>query len=295
MSSTPVPLWATVRLTHAQLQAVADEVGVDLIHLKGPAQSEELGLAPRDSTDADVLVRPAHLERFLAGLTRHGWSLYTGFAEGSSFEHAANYRHPVWTFADVHRRLPGPTRGADEVFQRLWADRQPLLIAARRCWVPDLTGQVLVLTLHAARSHGREVPAAWAASPAVRQRAVRVLARDLGAEVALAAAVGELERFAGNPEHDLWQWWSGTTTADERLAEWAARWRSARSLRERGTVLRRIVVVNRTHLELRLGHAPSSRELAAAYAVRTRSGARALFSRLVVRRAGRLPRGDGDA
>src|SRR5262245_30376280 len=98
MSTRPVPLWATVRLTHAQLQAIADEAGVDLLHLKGPAVSEELGR--RSSSDADVLVRPAHLQRYLDALTRHGWSLYTDFAHGSSFGHAANYRHPVWTFAD---------------------------------------------------------------------------------------------------------------------------------------------------------------------------------------------------
>jgi hypothetical protein len=270
-----VPLWATVRLTHAQLQAVADAVGADLLHVKGPAVSDELGLARRASSDADVLVRPAHLERFLAGMARHGWSCHTYFHEGSSFGHAANYRHPVWTFADVHRRLPGPGAGADSVFERLWVDRRPLPIAGRSCFVPDLAGQVLVLTLHAARSHGLERPAAWTAAPPDRQRAVRALASELGAEVALAAALGELERFAGHPDHDLWDWWSKPDTG-ERLDEWAARWRSARTLRERLTVARGLVTINRTHLRLRLGHAPTARELATAYAGRVRAGAGAL-------------------
>jgi hypothetical protein len=288
MSTGSVPLWATVRLTHAQLQAIADEVHADLLHLKGPALSDELGLPLRSSSDADVLVRPAHLDRFLAGLSRHGWTVQTGFAEGSSFGHAANFRHPVWTFADVHRHLPGARAGAGAVFDRLWEGRQALRIAARDCWVPGLAGQVLVLTLHAARSHGRERPEAWEVAPPDRRRDVRELARVLDAEVAVAAALGELDGFADHPDRDLWRWWSQPGSADARLDEWAAWWRSARSLRDRGRVLQRVLSVNRTHLGLRLGHAPSTRELAAAYAARARAGARAVSARL----AARLPRGD---
>ena len=79
----PIPLVLRTRLAHATLQAVADDCGADILHIKGAAvdaflrparedsqagaSAEERSL-PRVSADADVLVRPAHLRRFLAAL-----------------------------------------------------------------------------------------------------------------------------------------------------------------------------------------------------------------------------------
>ena len=277
MTAPDIPLWATVHLTHAALQAVADEVGADVLHVKGPATDGTLRAGRHDSTDADVLVRPAHLDRYLAGLEARGWVQHSGFAEGSSFGHAANYRHPVWTFADVHRLLPGPTATPEAVFDRLWRDHVPGIIAHRTCAVPALPAQVLVQTLHAARSHGREAPEAWSLASDGLRADVRGLAGDLGAEVALAAGLGELSRHAGEPEHALWHYWSHEERG--RLEEWLARLRSARTTSERMGVVGRMLRVNRTHLRLRLGHEPRRAEIALEHVARARRAVVALSRR----------------
>ena len=82
-----MPLKVGVRLTHAAVQAIADEAGVDVLHIKGPAVHpsllatvEEEGpdgetvVVPRDrgSIDADVLVRPRHVVRLLDAMRDDG-------------------------------------------------------------------------------------------------------------------------------------------------------------------------------------------------------------------------------
>jgi hypothetical protein len=276
MTMSDVPLWATVHLTHAALQAVAEVAGADLLHIKGPANDPRLRAGIRDSTDADVLVRPAHVEPFLSELRDHGWTVHTDFADGSSFGHAANYRHAAWTYADVHRHLPGPSASPEAVFDRLWRDRAGCAIAHRRCAVPDLPGQVFVQALHAARSRGGGVAEAWLlSSPEVRET-VRVLAAELGAEVALAAGIGELADHADRREHALWHYWS---TGGDRLGEWRGRLRNAPTSSERVRVAVAMLRVNRTHLRLRLGHEPTGTELALEQGARAGRAGRELARR----------------
>jgi len=89
----PIPLLQRTRLAHATLQAIADECGANILHIKGPAvdvallppkddapanaTAEERAI-PRLSQDADVLVRPAHIKRFLAALNLDAPTLIRG-------------------------------------------------------------------------------------------------------------------------------------------------------------------------------------------------------------------------
>ena len=92
----PVPVALRVHLAHATVQAVAEACGAHLLHIKGPATDPRLRLAsgevdeagallhaPRASTDADVLVRPDQVTRFVRSLTEHGWRVLTTFRTGS--------------------------------------------------------------------------------------------------------------------------------------------------------------------------------------------------------------------
>ena len=222
MTERPIPLSIRVRLAHALAQRVADEHGVDLLHVKGPAVDPALRDPGRSGTDVDVLVRPAHLDTFVAALADLGWERYSEFETGSPFEHAANYWHSDWGYIDVHREFPGFQADPQTVFDRLWADRQTLPIAARDCQVPGRIGQALVLLLHAARDESRgttEVPRIWSAldtpgatgtdgtahiADTAGQEAVRALAAELGSTVALAAALGELDQHRGARDYALW-------------------------------------------------------------------------------------------
>ncbi|MGN8026976.1 nucleotidyltransferase family protein [Microbacterium sp. 22242] len=273
-----VPAWANVHLSHAALQRIADEAGVDLLHIKGPATDAALRRGMHRSADADVLVRPAHLDRLTAALLARGWTLYTGFDEGSPFGHAANYAHPSWSFADVHRRLPGPRADPGVVFDRLWRDRGVASIAHRPCTVLSPAGQVLVQTLHAARSRGSEQSDAWLLCGDELRAETRRLAEELQAATALAAGIGELDEHRGAPDHALWSYWSRSD--GDRLDEWAARLRAADGWLARMRVLRQALRVNRTHLALRLGREPSRGEVLREQAARIRLAGLALRRRL---------------
>ncbi|WP_052226236.1 nucleotidyltransferase family protein [Microbacterium mangrovi] len=254
-----LPIWANVHLTHAALQAVADEAGADVLHIKGPTDAA-LRTTIHTSMDADVLVRPAHLEAFTAALIGRGWSLSSGFDDGSPFAHAANYEHPAWTWVDVHRAVPGFRMPAGEVFERLWQERTSLEIGHWPCAVPSPRAQVLIQTMHVARSHGSSRPETWTNCPVDLRREVRALAAELRAETAFAAGIGELELHADREDYALWKYWSGDD--DDRLGEWIARMRTADSAGARLRTVVRLLQVNRTHLRLRLGHEPQAAEVA---------------------------------
>ena len=123
MTAVPIDLQARVQLAHAAVQALAEEHGVDLLHVKGPALHASLSRPDRVSSDADVLVRPTQVTAFTDHLRAHGWRLVTDFANGSAFEHAANYHHGHWGYVDVHRVFPGITVEPDAAFELLWSER----------------------------------------------------------------------------------------------------------------------------------------------------------------------------
>ncbi len=89
------------------LQFVADELDIDLLHIKGAAADPTLRPSRYAGTDVDVLVRPSQFAPLDAALRHHGWRLYSTFAYGSPFGHAQTYTHDAWGYVDVHRFFPG--------------------------------------------------------------------------------------------------------------------------------------------------------------------------------------------
>lgn len=265
-------MWARVHLTHAVVQDLADRVGSRVLHVKGPAVSADLRRGPRYSQDVDVLVDPAAVPALLEELGRHGWSLYSTFEEGSAFEHAANYQHRYWSLVDVHRHWPGLTVPPGEAFEELWARHTVQQLAHAPCPVPDLPGQLLMLVLHHARSH--EVtgpPPAWELADAQVRADAASLADRLGAEVAFAAGLGTMTGLEDDPQFALWRYWS--RPEQTRLEEWQARYRAAGTRAERVRLLGRMMLVNRLHLAMRLGHEPTTGEVAREFVVRIGRGA----------------------
>lgn len=197
MTGGPVPVALRVHLAHATVQAVADACGAHLLHIKGPATDpslrpesggvDEAGAflhPPRASTDADVLVRPDEVTRFVRALTEHGWRILASFRTGSAFEHAATLWHDELGFVDVHRHFPGIERDPWDAFDLMWRSRHSVQIAHRTCSVPSVEHQRLLLLLHAARTGGPTSPIAHAlwgdASEPVRQNVRRVAGLKIG-------------------------------------------------------------------------------------------------------------------
>lgn len=277
-----VPLGVRVLLAHAAVQVTATHHGVDLLHIKGPAVAPGLRTTSSNSTDADVLVRPAHVSRFMRALRRAGWQLQTGFSQGSAFEHAAGLYHPNWGLLDVHRRYPGLDRDPGLTFDRLWTDRLDVDLASVPCPVPERTAQALILLLHAARSGGVRGPtghpdhaSVWVEATEEERAAIRRLAATLEADVGLAAATGRLDEHAHHPEAAIWRLFSEDHS---RLDEWRARVGVAPSWRGKVTVVARSFLVNRYFLEQSLGRPASHLDVGREFARRLGHGGRDLVT-----------------
>lgn len=289
-----VPDRTRLRLAHACLEHLAAprvpvdghrspaarDRGLRVLHLKGEALHPTLSAGRPPSTDCDVLVTPDDVPAYTARLTAAGWERRTTFAHGSVFTHAATYFHPVWGTVDVHRSFPGLERDPRATFAELWEHRGTVELGGHECAVPDLTAQRLVLLVHAARdAMGRrehDVDVAWTQVPPAERDVVDTLADRLGATVPLALATDRPERARGVSGEHLWR---EVHAGENPTVVWRARLRDARGPVHRARLLVEAARVNRDHLELALGHAPSRRELRAEWWHRLARGARRLRAR----------------
>lgn len=281
-SVTTMPMSAGIRLGSAALQALAEDHGVDLLHVKGPAVDTSLmalettpdsvtGLdvtrrRPRPSVDVDVLVRPAHVERLFAAMREHGWVMAYRFEDGSAFEHASTWLREGLASADVHRSFPGVGLRAEAAFDRLWSDRHETLIAGYPCLVPSVATQRLILILHAVRGGdvaGGDIQRCWTAASPEQRAEVDALAAELRAEVALAAGTGRLEQHRKTREYDLWRVLSTGETS--RAALWRARVRAQPNVFAAVRTAVWLVAPKPGRLRTALGHEPTLRELSGAW------------------------------
>lgn len=296
-----IPVALRVHLTHAAMQAIAEEANVDILHIKGPAVDEALlptrtqqklnssemaeTPIPRASTDADVLVRPEHVRRFLKALKNNDWTVVTHFNSGSAFGHAASLWHNELGYVDIHRRFPGINTSSSLAFEALWADRTTSPIAHQQCFVPSVSAQRLILLLHAARggkANDSDITTCWRQASSQEQVEVRELSYRLHSEVALAAAIGGLDNYVDDPSYDLWKVFEEGSPQD-RLSEWKARFKAAPTLWAKVRVVSQSLLVNTDHLQMRLGRKATFTEMVVAYVDRARKLALALAAPILRR------------
>jgi hypothetical protein len=255
-----IPLAVRLRLGRAAAQVVADEAGADILHIKGDAVDTELRPVVRPGTDVDILTRPSHVARLDSALRTHGWDVYSTFTYGSPFGHAQTYRHELWGYLDLHRFFPGIEEDPVVAFDTLWAGRQTSDIAGIAGAAPSVAAQAVILLLNAARTLGRgDVATLWRDADQQRRIDTRRLVAQLHAEVAFAAATGELELWRSARTYALWK---VITDGGSRAAEWRARVRAAPNFREALRIAVRTPAVNVEHLAHRLGRTPTRREIA---------------------------------
>lgn len=295
MADELIPMRTTVVFAHAVVQVIADEVGADILHIKGPAaEPEALGLVSRNSAsgtgptsglgerrssvDADVLVRPHHVGRLLAAMRAHGWMVLYDFRGGSPFEHASTLGRSGVANVDVHRYFPGIELDAEKAFDRLWDDRRTTTLAGCAVQVPSLAAQRLILILHAARNArgvlSPDIRGAWTNASADSRTEVTALAEDLRARVALAAGTGTLALVRAERSHDLWEALSTGEGSQVRL--WRARVRAASNRREGLRTGVRLLMPNITRMASTVGHPLSAGEVLTAYVAQAKRGLRAL-------------------
>lgn len=282
------PLRIRVRFAHAAVETVARAAGTPILHVKGPAAHPTLRDAGRTGTDADVIVHPAQAARLVEALIAEGWDMRARFETGSVFEHAATLWHTHWGYVDVHRDFPGVGVPAAQAFDRLWRDRESLDLAGVLCSVPSIEAQALLLVLHEARERlgdgvDEDVRRAWTHAGDDLRTQVAALRDELDAQVAFAAATGELEQYRDHPQYRLWR---HMRHGGSRLDEWRARSAAAPTRRQAVALIARSLRVNVDHLAMDLGRAPTRRERAAAWFERIGTAGRDLgrLARRAVRR-----------
>lgn len=301
-----MPLLAGVPLASATLQVIAEDAGVDLLHIKGAAvdrvllQQEQVTdpdtgevvvrVVPRNSVDADVLVRPRHVKRYFAAMRAHRWEMVYRFEDGSAFEHASTWIRPGVCHADIHRSFPGIGLGAEKAFDILWAGRRMATLAGQECPVPNVAAQRLILILHAVRGgelRSPDIERAWGAASEEQRADVDALAQTLRAAVAVAAATGRLEQHRSAREYSLWKALAAGETS--RTTLWLARVKAQPNPLRALRMAIHLIAPKEGRLERSLGHEPGPVEYARAWGVQLRLVGREV-GRLVRRLGGRLSR-----
>ncbi|MCP2366950.1 hypothetical protein BCL57_001104 [Agromyces flavus] len=265
-----MPAVVRLHLGRAAVQVLAGGHRVDLLHIKGDAVEVAVRPPTSPGSDVDVLVRPEHasaLDRVLRDL---GWSVYSTYLGGSPFGHAQTYHHDTWGFLDVHRSFPGIGLAPSPAFERLWATRRTIEFASVRCSVPSLPAQAVIVILNAARARRPLEPdGAW--NDAGPRREIEIEVDELEARLAFDAAFGRLDNHRGAREYRLWK---AITQGGGRVEEWLGRVQAAPTFRARAALVLRAPLVNRAHLEHRLGRRPSSGDIFREFLARPARGIR---------------------
>lgn len=283
-----IPLEARIRLGHAMVQGVADQVGVDLVHIKGYAVDQGLYREGRASTDVDIWVRPSQVDRLIQALAEHDWKPLTSFRSGSIFEHAAVSHHPTWSYVDIHRVVPGVGLPPEEAFERVWAEHKTVEIAEYPCAVPSADHQMAVIILHEARSGATRQPDVdhIRAQLSEEQRLhLRGIASSWKADVAWAAATDRLELFTDHPEYPLWK---AVRTNASGIALLKARLQTEQSWLKRAELIAYAATPNLDHLRLSLHREPTAQDVLQDLSSRWTKGLGGLRRQLVTDLTSRL-------
>lgn len=264
-----VALAVRIELAHAALQHLADLHGIDLLHIKGIAFEERWRSRASGGSDADILVRPSHVSRFVRAVEAAGWQRRSRFHTGSPFGHAQTYWHDLLGYADIHRFFPGLGKD-DQTFDVLWSSQETIQLGALPCSVPDETGQALIYALNEIRNSAPAPgPALDGVHPELVAR-VEALVPRVGAQVAWAAAKGHLDTMRDHREHDLWL---AVTEGTSRVQEWRARVKADPTWHGKVLTVLRAPLVNTEHLTNTRGRRPSPGEVASEFVSRARRAA----------------------
>lgn len=150
-------LSAADALLTAWSQALADDIGIRQLVIKGRTLAHHGLRAPRISSDVDVLVDPARFDDYCAAVMGAGWAeLPETFVTKFFTLHSRTFTRSGWpNTLDIHRYFPGFLDEPGTVFEELWKRRETLPIAQRDCSIVDKSSSFLILALHSLRSSRR--------------------------------------------------------------------------------------------------------------------------------------------
>ena len=143
-----------VLLGHALVARVAEDLGVRVFFIKGPASVLQGLRLPKVSVDVDAFVAPSDTPLLLAGLRKRGWRERAVDPDERAFpRHSTTIDHPSWPCCiDVHFRFPGMDGDPAECFEAMWAETGFLELAGQPVRVPSRPLGISILALHALRA-----------------------------------------------------------------------------------------------------------------------------------------------
>ncbi|WP_102194343.1 nucleotidyltransferase family protein [Microbacterium aurantiacum] len=279
LDTTPISLDVRLEFSRAAVEVIARRARIRLLHIKGGTLDGALRPGKRSGTDVDVLVDPRRVPELHARMTENGWRVYSSFLDGSPFGHAQTYHHREWGYLDLHRRFPGVGIADQDAFEVLWQGRGCHFAAGVECSVSSVDAQAVLFVLNAARDLdmlGAEARELWARQADDERVRRSRLVRRLRAEVAFAAALGDLERYRRRREYLLWK---TVSQGGSRTAEWWGRIKAAPTVSAALGTVARAPRVNRAVLAHELGHEPRTRDVIVAFRRRIGTALRESFGR----------------
>lgn len=207
LDTESMPMQQSVDLASALCQAVADEAGVRVLFLKGPAASRQGLRAPGHvSGDVDVLCTPGDRPAMEAGLRARGWRLRPVSTAAREFTtHSVTFIHDLWPCdIDLHTTFPGMLADPTTNFEALWRRREEHCFAGVPILTPDRSAQFLVLLLHGLRSpdlarNAQQIEAARTTYTTGLTPEERAAVRALVVETQAAEPTQEFFRSVGDP------------------------------------------------------------------------------------------------
>jgi hypothetical protein len=149
---TDLALNEAVLLAHAAVARAAGDHDVRVLFIKGPVAARQGLRGAHVSLDVDALVDPARASILSAVLTDLGWVDEHAYTTPTAATYSHTHRHSSWPCElDLHDRFPGFFAAPQDAFERLWAHREYVEVAAIGVPCPDPRAHALVLALNALR------------------------------------------------------------------------------------------------------------------------------------------------
>ena len=154
MDATLAP-GVAVHLAHALVQAVAQNAGVRVLFIKGPALFEQDLRAPKVSSDVDVLVDPNRVVELTEAMVAVGWDVkHAPKGPATLGPHSINLIRSGWACSvDLHHYFPGIFAAPGDAFEFLWSRRESVVIAATAVDVPDRAAHACIAGLNFLKDH----------------------------------------------------------------------------------------------------------------------------------------------
>lgn len=173
-------------LAHAEVQKVADKVGVRLLHFKGFFGRVDFPGRDGRAGDADILVEPGGIPTLVDALVADGWS-EVDHNVGGGAGHGQTLRHRDGSAeVDLHHYAQGMRSSWAEVFEDLWGERRELDFVFPTVAAPSFLDHAILLLADA-------VCDTFSSQPRRVARRRAILGELRASQLALLA--GRAERF----------------------------------------------------------------------------------------------------